>query len=193
MATLALDATARQRKATAAIRAARIFQVLGDHAPFLAGTIPLDIELPQSDLDILCEFDDGAAFERLLVDSYGGHAAFRVSREPYKGADTVVCTFELDGEIFEIFGQKTPVLEQDGYRHFVAEARLLEAMGDAGRTHIRDLKRAGLKTEPAFKAALGLPGDAYDALRDVYFACAADPARASVYVRDSTGSFRLTS
>ena len=46
----------------------------------------------------------------------------------------------------------------------VVEARLLRHGGPEVRHKIRQLKGQGLKTEPAFAAVFGLPGDPYQTL-----------------------------
>ena len=53
---------------------------------------------------------------------------------------------------------------QGAYRHMVIQARLLEAGGEAFRGEIVALRRAGLKTEPAFARRLAIAGDPYVAL-----------------------------
>src|SRR5262249_21108876 len=48
-----LDGTATQRAAYHALEALRVFALLGAFDPILAGTIPLDIDVPGSDLDVV--------------------------------------------------------------------------------------------------------------------------------------------
>jgi hypothetical protein len=64
----------------------------------------------------------------------------------------------------EIFGQPVPTINQNGYRHMVIEARLLEIFGDSFRHQIIDLKSNGMKTEPAFAQLLKLEGNPYEAI-----------------------------
>lgn len=45
--------------------------------------------------------------------------------------------------------------------HFVVERRLLQLAGDVLRDRVLALRQNGARTEPAFAAALGLPGDPY--------------------------------
>ncbi|KAJ8614455.1 hypothetical protein CTAYLR_000821 [Chrysophaeum taylorii] len=161
----------RQQRALRAIRCARVFELLADYSPFLAGSVPLGVDLPErSDLDFLCAFQEGDAegFAGALGTCFGHHPEFKCSLERYEGWETVCCGFRYLGEIFEFFAQARPVSEQDGYRHLVIEAGLLDLMGDAGRSRIREMKRGGLKTVPAIATAFGLPGDPYDALLEIY-------------------------
>lgn len=48
-------------------------------------------------------------------------------------------------------------------RHFLIEVRLLDLFEDL-KSRVIELKRSGLKTEPAFAKALGLAGDPYVAI-----------------------------
>ncbi len=64
----------------------------------------------------------------------------------------------------EVFAQALPVVAQHGFRHMVIEGRLLVIGGDALRQRVVALKRAGMKTEPAFARILELPGDPYEAV-----------------------------
>lgn len=61
----------------------------------------------------------------------------------------------------EIFGQPVPTKQQMGYRHLIAEHKLLMKHGETFRQKIIKLKKQGYKTEPAFAKALGLKGDPY--------------------------------
>jgi hypothetical protein len=155
---------ARQQRAFRALQELDIFNVLGDYAPLLAGTIPLDIDIEQSDLDIICEVHELAAFESAAQDAFGAHDDFRIERTIVKGKPTVFARFAFDSFPIEIFGQPRPVVEQNAYRHMVIETRLLTIGGEDARREIRLLKLEGLKTEPAFARYFKLEGDPYEAL-----------------------------
>jgi len=84
-----------------------------------------------------------------------------------KGVPTVFARFVFSGLPIEIFGQPRPVPEQNAYRHLVVEARLLAIAGGRARREIRQMKRFGIKTEPAFACYFNLEGDPYEALLDL--------------------------
>jgi diadenosine tetraphosphate (Ap4A) HIT family hydrolase len=154
----------RQRAAHAALGRLGVMRRLAAHDPCLVGTIPLDVDRPGSDLDIICEANDQDAFERSLREAFGRRPDFALGRGRIDGLPVVVCGFTADGFPIEVFGQARPVREQNGYRHLVAEARLLDLAGDAARPAIRRLKAIGLKTEPAFATHFCLAGDPYAAV-----------------------------
>ncbi len=54
------------------------------------------------------------------------------------------------------------------YRHMIIEYRILLEKGEAFRQSIVELKRQGMQTEPAFALLLGLKGDPYTELLNVY-------------------------
>jgi hypothetical protein len=128
----------------------------------LVGTFPLDLTVPGSDLDIICEVSDWAAFRQSLA----GFAAFPgyAVRPAATAEPALVVSFEVEGLAAEVFGQALPTARQNGYRHMVVEARLLAAGGAALRQRVLVLKASGVKTEPAFAQVLGLAGDPYQAL-----------------------------
>jgi hypothetical protein len=156
--------TPTQRAAAAAIDALGILDDLAEFTPALAGTIPLDVDLPGSDLDLICHAPDLAAFIGRVRELYDHLEAFRLTRERLRGVDSVVASFRHDGWGYELFAQPVPVAEQYACLHLLAEARLLATGGDEAREAIRALKRQGLKTEPAFARHFGLAGDPYEAL-----------------------------
>lgn len=153
-----------QRRAAAALQDLGIFSTLAEHNPVLAGTIPLDLVVDSSDLDIICEARDLEAFARRLTSTYAHLPGFRLREKDVRGVRSVVASFEFRGFPVEVFGQAQPVSEQYAYRHMDVEARLLEIGGAAAREEIHRLKRGGLKTEPAFAHYFNLPGDPYEAL-----------------------------
>lgn len=154
----------RQQAAYRALHALQLFEKLADFTPLLVGTIPLDVDIPDSDLDILCEAHDLMAFAQRVRENFGEREGFRVKEKVVNGLPTLIVNFTHEGFPIEIFAQPRPVSEQNGYRHLLAEARLLEMGGEPSREAIRQLKQNGLKTEPAFARYFGLEGDPYEAL-----------------------------
>lgn len=164
-----LAGTARQQQAYAALHSLNLPTALLDFDPVLAGTIPLNIDVPGSDLDIICEVPAAATpqFQQRLREHYGMLPAFKLNESIINGTASIVCSFRHPDFELEIFGQARPVRLQNGYRHLVAEARVLAAGGPGWQQAVRRLKVQGLKTEPAFAQLLGLPGDPYAALLEL--------------------------
>ena len=148
-----------------ALAQAGVMDALAAFDPHVAGTPPLGIDLPSSDIDILCEAPDLAAFTAHLRHSFGAMSQFMLLER--RDLDAVIARFTGHGWPFEIFGQAIPVAPQHGWRHFEVERRLLALGGDALREQVMAWRRSGLKTEPAFAAALKLPGDPYAAMLDL--------------------------
>jgi hypothetical protein len=149
-----------------AIQRADVMTALADYDPRIAGTPPLGLDLPTSDIDVLCFAPDPDRFTSAVQTSFGSCQDFRVWQ--WISADRpVVATFLAKGWRFEIFGQRKPVGEQIGWRHFVVEQRLLALGGQRLATSVMAFRRAGLKTEPAFAAALNLSGDPYQSILEM--------------------------
>jgi len=156
----------RQRRTYAVLQELGILVTLGAFDPVVAGTIPLDIDLPGSDIDIICEVPLAAspAFEQLLRTHYGHLPGFTVGHVPSEPGSALVSSFRYAQDEVEVFGQALPTAQQYAFRHLVVEHAVLCAGGPAWRTAVRQLKAKGLKTEPAFAALLQLPGNPYEAL-----------------------------
>ena len=157
----------RQQEAHHALQSLAAFDILEEFSPVLVGTIPLDIDVPDSDLDIICQAQDLAIFERLAVSAFGLEEDFRVENVSIKGVSSVIANFNYGGFPIEIFGQPQPVAEQDAYRHMIIEARLLNMGGEKARQAIQQIKLSGLKTEPAFARYFQLEGNPYQQLLDL--------------------------
>ncbi len=149
-----------------AIRKSRVLEVLAGFDPHVAGTLPLGLDLPTSDVDILCHCPDAAVFAGTLWDIFRDADGFSI-RQWVGDGHAIVAGFEMHGWPFEIFGQAVAVTEQDGWRHFLVERRLLAMGGEGFRSAIMRARRSGAKTEPAFAVVLGLAGDPYRALLDL--------------------------
>jgi hypothetical protein len=156
--------TPRQQQAYQALRRLKIFEILAGYKPTLVGTIPLDIDLPGSDLDIICQVAGLDPFAQLLRAQFSHRPGFSLRHRRHNQLPVVVCNFVASGFPIEVFGQPRPVKAQNAYRHLVAEARLLALAGPEAKAAIRHLKTKGLKTEPAFGRYFALPGDPYETL-----------------------------
>jgi uncharacterized protein DUF4269 len=159
--------TARQQEAYRALQNLDIFNILETYTPFLAGTIPLGIDVPGSDLDIICEARDLDGFQRVITNAFGAAESFAIKQKKIGDLPSVIANFYCGYFPVEIFGQPRPVTRQNAYRHMIVEARLLEIGGEVARQAIRELKQAGMKTEPAFAHYFKLKGNPYQVLLEL--------------------------
>lgn len=153
-----------QRKAYEVLTAFRVFDLLQPFQPVLAGTIPLAIDIPGSDLDLICCWEDEAAFAEYLARHFGHFPDFQLSRKHIRQRPTILARFTAGDFPIEIFGQNRPAVEQEAVRHLLVEYAILQERGESFRQAVIDLKMAGMKTEPAFGRLLGMEGDGYEGL-----------------------------
>ena len=149
-----------------ALRRTRIMTVLREFDPRLAGTPPLGLDVPASDLDILCHAPDPERFAAVVWAAYGDERNFAI-RQWIAGDRPVIASFVAQGWLVEVFGQAKPVSEQNAWRHLLVERRLLRLGGAAFRAAVMADRAAGMKTEPAFATVLRLNGDPYQMLLDL--------------------------
>ena len=142
-----------------------IFQKLRAYDPILTGTIPIGIYLPESDLDIIC-CGDPEMLKPRIEDLYGSQPEFRSHIKVLRDLTTLVAGFMGTQFPIEIFIQNVPTRQQYAYLHMVKEYDILKNRGENFRAQILDLKRQGIKTEPAFARLLGIEGDPYEGLLD---------------------------
>jgi len=136
----------RQKNAYSILDKLKIFTILREYNPTLVGTIPIEIDISESDLDIVCEVYDLEEFEELVIKSFNKYDNFRIERQAVKGLLTSISYFGYSNFLIEIF------------------EKLLEISGESARKKIIKLKKSGLKTEPAFAECFNLKGDPFDEL-----------------------------
>ena len=159
----------RQKRAYDVLKKYQVFEKLKDYSPVLAGTIPIEIDIESSDLDIICEVDleceedflDEIAMRRLMP----GDTDVKVENIVVRGEKSIVLNFMLEEFPIEIFGQKKQSIEQNAYRHMVAEYRILQEKGEDFKHKIIELKKQGMKTEPAFGLLMELENPYEDLLK----------------------------
>lgn len=158
----------RQQAAWNAISQSRVMDILQAYDPVLAGTIPLQIDIEESDLDIICTSHDLDQFDADVRTAYGGLEGYQEARLLVSGLPASVIGFTTCGFWFELFAQPVPVERQNAYRHMEMEARLLALADETAYRDIRQLKKSGMKTEPAFAHYFHIPGaDPYQALLEL--------------------------
>lgn len=162
----------RQQDACRVLQDSRLLAMLAPYFAYPAGTVPIDVDLPDSDLDVLCYVDDLDAFQvamrsQLEVITLNGKIQWRYGDVDSDQKAYVTCELKLGSWPVEIFAQSVPINQQNAYLHMQVEWSLLQLWGEAGHREIRRLKQTGLKTEPAFAHVLGLEGNPYIAMRDL--------------------------
>ena len=92
-----------QQQAWAILSELKVFHLLREYSPTLAGTVPLDLDLPGSDLDILCCTKNLDKFEEEVVQQFGKQAQFTISQKSIRGRLSVVARFDTESWPIEIF------------------------------------------------------------------------------------------
>ncbi|KQS93174.1 DUF4269 domain-containing protein [Chryseobacterium sp. Leaf394] len=153
----------KQKRAFQILYQYEIFEKLQEYSPVLAGTIPIAIDIEESDLDIICEVKDQLEFKSFLNQTF---SEFDLNIETLVINETksVVCNLIIEEFPIEIFGQNRPATQQNAYLHMLAEHKILTEKGEEFKQKIIDLKKKGIKTEPAFGMLLNLKNPYEDLL-----------------------------
>ena len=154
----------RQKLAFSEIKKYQILEKLEKYDPILTGTIPIGIDLPESDLDIICECQNHSEFKAYLSENFSNKKDFKVYSTKQNGIESTIAEFKTDNFLFEIFGQNIPTEKQNAYRHMIIENIILKEKGYGFKQKIKELKSNGIKTEPAFAKLLDLHGNPYTEL-----------------------------
>ena len=155
----------KQQKAYNLLIELEIFENLQAYQPIITGTIPIGIDLPGSDLDVICQCYNHKEFEETIAGVYSNEIDFKIKTRFWNGQMSTIASFEARGFYIEIFGQNVPTQMQDAYKHMVIEYKILNKLGPEFKSAVVGLKKKGMKTEPAFAKLLDLKGDPYEALK----------------------------
>ncbi|MGL4870497.1 MAG: DUF4269 domain-containing protein [Aeromonas veronii] len=164
----------RQRSAHALLTAGVWDELAAQCADMaLVSTLTIGLDRPGSDLDILCQHPDPAAFAAALS-TQGWLASAKddniwllertFSCLDQSCADTGSDTSEASWPL-ELYVTPAPIETLNGWRHLTLMAALLERFGDAFYRDVLRLRlEEGVKGEAAMCRLLGLAGDPYEAL-----------------------------
>ena len=134
---------------------------IAEFEPILVGTIPINIDIENSDLDIICYWKNKTNFITKIQSFFGNEKEFTIQETAIDNQETVIANFKIDLFEIEIFGQNIPTKNQNGYKHMIIENQILASKDENFRLEIIKLKQKGYKTEPAFGLLLGLKSDPY--------------------------------
>lgn len=140
------------------VERSKVLKILEPFRPLWVGTIPIEVHIESSDIDIICELEDD--LPNLIRSEFGQAENFTIKESD----ENLVAQFRFMNVPFEIYAERLEPSKQLGYLHMIAEAKLLNIHGETLRERVRALKRHGFKTEPAFAEALGIEGDPYKEL-----------------------------
>ena len=151
----------RQIKVFEVLTNNNILSSISEFSPILVGTIPINIDIENSDLDIICYWENKQDFMEKLQINFGSENQFVLRETLIDQKQTVIANFICDDFEIEMFGQNVPTQEQNGYKHMIIEHKILKTKGEDFRLEIIKLKKSGYKTEPAFGKLLGLTENPY--------------------------------
>ncbi|MET3026304.1 DUF4269 domain-containing protein [Flavobacterium sp. UW10123] len=156
----------RQQAAFHVLTQYKILENLTEFDPILVGTIPINIDIENSDLDIVCYWKNKSYFIERIKYLFEKKNHFSIREIVIDNQESIVANFFIETFEIEIFGQNIPTELQNGYRHMVIEDQILHSKDENFRLEIIKLKEKGIKTEPAFGLLLGLNGNVYQELLD---------------------------
>ncbi|MGH1515880.1 DUF4269 domain-containing protein [Chryseobacterium sp. JK1] len=163
------NGNSKQKRAYQVLTQYQILEKLKKYSPVLAGTVPIEIDIESSDLDIICEVDP--RFTDVFLNTFKMNGLippgtdFTIENIVMRGRECIVVNFTLEEFPIEIFGQNQPVTQQNAYRHMVTEYKILQEKGEEFKQKIIELKKQGIKTEPAFGMLMNLENPYEDLLK----------------------------
>ena len=108
----------RQKRAYQILTKHRLFEKLKDYHPILAGTVPIEIDVDGSDLDIICEVDlrfEEDFLDDLMFSKFIPHnIEVKVENPIINGEKCIILNFKLEEFPIEIFGQNKGNLPPKG-------------------------------------------------------------------------------
>lgn len=148
----------KQRKIHKIITKYHLFEILNEYKPILVGTIPINIDLDESDADIILQTNNLKNLYQLLLQNFSKYDQFQLRISDSK---VLTSSFVLDETRIEIYATDIDTKKQNGYLHMIKEYEILQARDDSFKMEIIKLKKQGIKTEPAFCKLLNISGNPY--------------------------------
>ncbi|MBN8234138.1 DUF4269 domain-containing protein [Halobacillus kuroshimensis] len=147
----------------------RLFQELNiaaqfkENHPVICGTIPLGIDLDESDVDVIMQAKDLSLLIKKWKCLYGDFSNFKTAEKYIRGRKIAKANFRYGGLEWELFAQNQPVTEQNAWLHMFIEYCILRE-DPSLKLIILQKKKDGFSTEAAFCDQLEIEGDPYEGL-----------------------------
>lgn len=141
-----------------------ILDKLKDYTPCLSGTIPLGIHNEKSDLDILLEADNTDLALRELSSLFKNYLGFKIKQYQKGDQNIILVNFKHQDLLIELYCTTQSVYKQAANQHFLVEGKILKLCPPQFKHKIIELKKSGLKTEPAFGKLMNLENPYIDLL-----------------------------
>lgn len=153
--------TNRFSDCTSLLKDHKVLEILSEFSPEFVGSIPIGVDLPHSDIDIICELKPSIL---KVLESFSSYPGFQLSEKVLGQVPSIICRFRLGSEKVEIVAQNLLPQKQISYLHMVIEEKILNEKGETFRLSVLEKKKEGKNTESAFAELLGLEGDPYSSL-----------------------------
>jgi len=157
------ERTKRKELAVKAIKTSKILSKLKEYSPEVVSTLLIGFDVPDSDIDIICCFDNSDHFQKGFLSEFKGFSNLSCEMK----SSYVLGRFDFEGFEFEIYAAAIQVEKQLAYRHFRIMQRIAEAGAPRFLKAIRNLRKKGDKTEAAITHLLGLLGNPYDLILEL--------------------------
>src|ERR1041384_5269714 len=115
------EGTPRQKEVYHLLQSHAILERLHQYQPLLIGSIPIGVDIPDSDIDISCGYQHLEDFRTTLLQLFSGEDQFQLRQRHFNGFPTLIANFHIPPFPIEIFGQPIPPAKQYGYRHMMTE------------------------------------------------------------------------
>ncbi|RUO38608.1 DUF4269 domain-containing protein [Aliidiomarina shirensis] len=150
-------------RANRAIKESEVLTKLDAYSPEVVSTIFVSLDTNESDIDIVCTYQEQEAFIEAFASAYSGYESYRL----YPRQDHALGQFHCHQFLIEVYASKTPVKFQPAFRHYQVMKRLVNIGGNEFIEKIRQLKESGLKTEPAICRVMEISGEPYAAVLEL--------------------------
>ncbi|MEI1279560.1 DUF4269 domain-containing protein [Leptospira venezuelensis] len=153
--------TNRFSDCTSLLKDHKVLEILSEFSPEFVGSIPIGVDLPHSDIDIICELKPSLLKVLELFSSYPN---YQITEKLLGNIPSLLCRFRIGSEKVEIVAQNLLPKKQISYLHMIIEEKILKEKGETFKLSVLEKKKEGKNTESAFAELLGLKGDPYSSL-----------------------------
>lgn len=145
---------ARQQQAYALLTEHAVMETLKAFDPILVGSIPLNVGIETSDIDIICCWKSKNEFVEAVSNAFNTADCFSITEKNTDEGCIVRCQLAIHDFDIEIFGSRIPSDQQNAYKRMLAKYEIVERNGEDFRQGVVNLKRRGFKTGEAIKHLL---------------------------------------